>query len=90
MTRAEGGSWPGRPWYRRPRRGDLVGGLGLGDLGLVAASALHVDLVQGGYNLPLLFRGRFIATSAYIVLQLFQLSSQDPAYYILFNRQVEF
>nr|GMD55920.1 uncharacterized protein LOC109151045 isoform X3 [Ipomoea batatas] len=31
-----------------------------------------------------------IATSAYIVLQLFQLSSQDPPYYILFNRQVEF
>nr|GME11161.1 uncharacterized protein LOC109151045 isoform X1 [Ipomoea batatas] len=26
-----------------------------------------------------------IATSAYIVLQLFQLSSQDPPYYILFN-----
>nr|GLL39500.1 uncharacterized protein LOC109151045 isoform X1 [Ipomoea trifida] len=27
-----------------------------------------------------------IGTCAYIVLQLFQLSSQDPAYYILFNR----
>ncbi|XP_031117488.1 uncharacterized protein LOC116021031 isoform X2 [Ipomoea triloba] len=30
-----------------------------------------------------------IATSAYIVLQLFQLSSQDPPYYILFNRAKE-
>nr|GMD55921.1 uncharacterized protein LOC109151045 isoform X2 [Ipomoea batatas] len=30
-----------------------------------------------------------IGTCAYIVLQLFQLSPQDPPYYILFNRAEE-